>query len=230
MSPDDAYIKIDNADGVGPIEHVILHGARLVMQDADRVGEWDLPPALYAVAQSPLASSPEGLPEGLPDDLRAEITEHGSLGQQLAFAPLAINDQVWTTAEPARVLSKLARYAQKHPPRLDEDLPEEGRIIGLLFVSEAWMVAAATSDMDDAKRRALHRDLHQHPDRIEIRLIYGVDLAGYHYSIRQVRGQDEMTETVQGPGIDTGGREQMRGDIPDALEQLLAALTPAEPL
>jgi hypothetical protein len=224
MSPEDAYIKIENDDGAGPIEHVILEGARLVMKDANEHDLWDQPPTLWAVTQGPVLVDADHLPDHLPEDVVEAIREHGALGQQLGFAPLDINPQAWTTGPPAQVLTRLSRFAAKHPPRLEEGLEQGQRIIGLLFMSEAWMVAA--EDSPELREAGIRREIHKHPGRVEIRLVYGVDLAGYHYSMRHTRGGEDSAETIQGPGIDPTGRERMSGDIPDALERLLAALTP----
>lgn len=229
---DEAYVKIGNEDGVGPVEHVILHGARLLMKDANETGEWDQPPGLWAVTQAPMLVDLDNLPEEIPEDLREEIAS-GAVGQRLGFSPLEISDQVWTMAPPATVLSRLARYAVKHPPRLETALEGEERIIGLLFMSEAWMVAGPVGpvdDDDDVREAGARGELHKHPDRIEIRLVYGVDRAGYQYAIRQARGHDELSESVQGPGIDPGPQGHLEGHIPDAMVELLAVLAPEDTL
>lgn len=222
MGTDEAYIRIGDDDGVGPIERVIAHGARLLLERLDETGQWDLPPDLYAVAQGPALTADGQIPEDVPDDIREDISS-GMIGQQLEFAPLSLNPEVWTTAPPAEVLTKLARYARKHPPRLEDALSDGARIIGLLFASEAWAVIGP-DDPDRVKDAARNRNLHQHPDRVELRLVYGVDRAGYHYSARQSRGSDEIAEHIQGPGLDDDGLERMSGEIPDALEDLLSAL------
>lgn len=236
MTDDEHFIKIENEDGVGPIEHVILHGARLVMNDANENDLWDQPPALWAVVQGQLHADPDGLPEGMPEEMRREIVEYGALGQMLGFSPLAINPEAWATGPVARVLSKLARWATKHPPRLEEDLEPGQRIIGLLFMSEAWMLATRDLDENDTQDTvaAAHRgELHLDPRRIEIRMVYGVDLAGYSYAIQHKRDSDEPDmETINGPGVpkEGRGRLQMVGEIPDALTLLLSALTPEDSL
>lgn len=216
-------------DGVGPIEHVILHGAKTVLQRTMEADEWDLAPGLIAMAQSPIESVddlPDDAREGLPDELR-ELLDGGHNGQVMQFVPFNLNPEVWTTGEPAVVLKKLARFAAKHPP--DLGLGESDRLIGLLFVSEAWMLKVPHGmDREEAMRAAGNRDLSTHPDRVEIRMVYGVDTAGFQYAISQVRGSAEPeTEHVQGPGMQA--KERFVGDIPDGLEALLQALTEVKP-
>lgn len=218
-------------DGIGPIEHVILHGAKAVLADAAERDEWDVAPRLIAMAQGPVLTEehlPDEARETLPEEVR-EALRNGQMGQQMLFHQLDINPEVWTTGEAAQVLGKLAKYAEKHPPNFGLLNDDELRLIGLLFVSEAWMVKARGEEMDAAREYARERHLSTHPDRVEIRMVYAVDTAGYQYMLNQERGSEVVDEHVQGPGLGDQ-RQRVAGEIPDALTKLLDAIVPQETL
>lgn len=90
---------------------------------------------------------------------------------------------------------------------------------GIAYCTEAWMVldtGFGTHRMRTAERLAAQGRLSTHPDRREIRFVYGLLIDGTSHAMVRPRG-DRLQHF---PSADTGSP----GAVPDALAAVLAAV------
>ena len=126
----------------------------------------------------------------------------------------------WASADPAEVLDAVAGLAAgvRGMPgiRMRPDL------YGIALRFEGWDLPWADLGPEGHRQAvadaAAHR-VHARPDRIEVRVLAGVDRTGTAYEARQQRGWPEIYQAVFAPGRGPVGA------VPDALRRVTAALT-----
>lgn len=222
-----AYVPVD---GQGPVEYGFQYGVRHLLTDLVEQDLWDRPPLLAIVVQAEESMPREELLahalEHAPQEVRDRI-EDGTArlgGLEMGFHPLDIPDTIWALAPVPDTIEAMAMAIREGISGIEAP-PEGVRIAGLLLATEAWALRAdklPEGEREEAQRLAQEGDLAEHPNRVEIRMVYGVDRAGYRYSACQARGDDEIDEVVNGPGIT--GQLRMAGRVPEVLEQFLAAI------
>jgi hypothetical protein len=128
------------------------------------------------------------------------------------------------TADTLRMIAEGYRQAARGRP-----YPDDSKTLhGAAFRHEGWMVAA--DKPDELSRRRLGRQarahrLHEHPARVEVRLISCVDRAGITYMSSLERGGVHARQLVTYPGGDLSTGEQLTGTVVGALDVMVAALT-----
>lgn len=207
-----------NGDG-DVLNYGVELGVRQILAHYIERDEWDLPPAVYYVTHSPSLSGDELPPETLakmPADMRDAIDSgHARFaGLYLSFAQMPIPERLWGIAPPDELLHALAHALDEHGDDAPIGvLPSGTRLLGVLFAGEAWGLARETPDVD----KIAPGDVSTHPDRMECRIVIGVDTAGFAYIGEQIRGEDE-------PKVDTANVDDIGGKMPHILRELLEAL------
>lgn len=120
--------------------------------------------------------------------VRREITEDDIL---LSIS-LAVSPNMFAMEHPPELLAQIADAAEEYKVGAGEN------VFAFVFVSEAWMVEGP-----EAIRAADPGGLHEHPDRIEIRSIVAVDIAGFRYTHNFARETRERMEMVTRRGEGT---------------------------
>lgn len=218
-------------EGTGPLEYGFMYGVRDLMEQANAMGEWDQAPALILVGQQggidPEAREhiPEDVWAELPEELRARIESgEARLGSlDLTSAPVEIPDEIWGLRPAAEVISILATMVG-NGEGVTMQTPDDIRIIGVMLVSEAWALRAqdmTPEEIERAKEMTSDGSINTHPNRVEVRTVVGVDLAGFIYHLSHLRDTGEQEELIDGPGIDG---PSLSGAIPDALREFLHAV------
>ncbi len=90
-------------------------------------------------------------------------------------------------------------------------------MFAFVFVSEGWALDAS----GESQRRAEARRIHEHPDRIEVRTLAAVDLAGFRYGYSIERLTGKLMESAHRPG--DGADKGMDGYVHDSLARLVEA-------
>jgi hypothetical protein len=134
---------------------------------------------------------------------------------------VGLPDFTWSLDRPPAVLERIAvmmaagRYRSPWPD-----------LFGMAVRHEGWKVevdptlpgAKATSRRAAAQSR--EHTLHTRPDRIEARMFYGVDRAGWTYQAEQKRGQLRAERMAVPPLSDP----TITGAVVDALDLMVATL------
>jgi hypothetical protein len=137
---------------------------------------------------------------------------------RLTAAPVPLD--WWASADPAEVLDAVAGLAAGV-----RGMPGIGMrpdLYGVALRFEGWDLPWADLGPEGHRQAAADlaaRRVHARPDRIEVRVLAGVDRTGTAYESRQQRGRPEIHQAVFPPGL---GPE---GAVPDALRRVTAALT-----
>ena len=163
-------------------------------EQLERRRHWDEPPALYWLH----------LERGRPK-----------------LRQVGIPDLMWALDRPPAVLGRIAvtmaagRYRSPWPD-----------LFGMAVRHEGWKVEV-DPDAPDAKRVSRHvaaqsREhlLHTRPDRIEARMFYAVDRAGWTYQAEQKRGQLRAERMAVPPASDP----TITGAVVDALDLMVATM------
>jgi hypothetical protein len=130
---------------------------------------------------------------------------------------LALTVNTMAPIPPGTDLYALLSEGKRHVRRwFDED--EIGQVLGFALCHEAWQVKAAPGEEDAAMALAAEHRLHEHPNRIETRMVLGADRSGATYSINHARDGD-TTATIRftEPDYDDG-------KLPRAMRDLVANL------
>lgn len=218
-------------EGTGPLEYGFMYGVRDLMAQANATGEWDLPPALILVGQQggidpdAIEHIPADVWAELPEDLRERIKsgQANLKSLDMTSAQVDIPDEVWGMRPAAEVISIVAAMV-RNGEGVSVQTPDDIRILGVMLVSEAWALRAedmTPEELAQAQEMTTNGEINSHPNRVEIRTVVGVDLAGYIYHLTHVRDTGEQDELIDGPGMD-GPR--LQGAIPDALTEFLHAV------
>lgn len=150
---------------------------------------WDEPPALYFIY----------LNDGSP-----------------RFSELLLPDEIWEADRPPQVLARMAASAGRHSDFLRPHVPPS--LIGVAFRFEGWQVVVERDASEEAIARAdldaRRHQIHQRPDRVEVRCIEAVDRAGTVYSAMFRRDGAKDLHTS----------EKTTGTVPQALDSLLMSL------
>lgn len=91
------------------------------------------------------------------------------------------------------------------------------RVVGAAVLTELWTVAIDSDDLDAEAEFYAFADaggkVSEYPGAVEMRALVGVDLFGYMYRLRQVRGEDHAhykAIPLPGLGDNPGSPEDMR--------------------
>ncbi len=132
-------------------------------------------------------------------------------GREVRLSPI-LPEGSWPGGAPGQVLAAMARiFGTLADPAIIAALAPE-TICGMAFRSEMWGLAGP------AATAALSRNVRpsQHPDRVDQRVVWAVDLGGTHYTAVQDRGKKEITANkVDAP----------HGTVPEALEKMVRTIT-----
>lgn len=96
-------------------------------------------------------------------------------------------------------------------------------LMALVFVTEAWTLRTPMGDEEAvaaSTQAARDHTLHEHPDRVEAKVVTAVDINGVAYYLTKARGQAEIEHVVGMTGTDRA----IGGDIINAIEYLLLTL------
>jgi len=159
---------------------------------------WDEPPALYTVHRD---------------------RGQGACRLQPLRLPAGIS---WSSGRPHEVILGLTLTVAASPPSL---VPPG--LLGVAVRTEAWALLDEDMTPDQRQRAAAgHPDRpSRSPNRVEARVIHGIDTAGTAYHVQQLRGGRQQAFT-SAPGSETA----VMGLVPDALRGLLDAITGRQPL
>jgi hypothetical protein len=197
----------------------------------------------YAVSRK-LAAEVEG---------RREWDEHPQLYRlhvktgQPNLVPVTVPGFMWNAARPPDVLELVAELMEGRrfsPVPLGAEA-ELGDLYGMAFRCEAWYVETPADKSPEARSVQVmagdHR-LHQHPARVEIRMIYGVDINRVTYANTVYRGEPQAERLIaypdgRGEGFGRRVEQQMGGDgevqptgaVIEALDRMVYHLTGVEP-
>lgn len=199
-----------------PLIGGVLYAAENLLHRLADADEWELAPMVYIVAHGPAQQI-----QDLPEEVRDQHDDPDGFGMQLALLPLEIPEYIWAGGEPHRVLEAMAEaLAEGGPPPLPFTPEQGGRVLGALFVSEAWaLLRPQDADEDWADRlRESDTPVSEHPDRTEVRIAHLIDVAHQQFSLVLPRGGDQVQITPSSHGMGVQGR------IPDALGKVVAAL------
>lgn len=163
-------------------------------------------------------------PDGTADTIPAVYVVLRSTDERAGLLPyLSIPlDPLWhLTPRPHRVIRALARSVRERGT-----LPVPPGLAAVVVVAESWLVTAG-DDVPGEKAElyaaAYRRELDQHPRRIHSRFVWGCTTPGLT-PIRYMRAGFDPPEFLEPPALDGFG-----GDIPDAVEDLAAALWERSP-
>lgn len=165
---------------------------------------WDQPASLWAVRRAPQ-------PGDAPGRIRLSW-DRQDLGPIEA-------DERWAVR-----LQRVAQLAGEARLRGGGPIPD---LVALAGVTEAWAVSAGgdTIEQEQVREAAFARQLHQRPDRLEIRMITAVDIDGntFAHAIGRDTAQVPRSQMVHRAGSDD--TTVVDGDVA-ALTALLAACGP----
>jgi hypothetical protein len=199
----------DHHDDTDPLTAGIKIAAQTVMESYTD-DDWEQLPSVYVFAHSAVDG-----PEEIPEDVLAEHPG-ATHGMALMVTDLKVPGQMWTQiGEPYVVLQEIAKVVAGSRDQRPE--APDMRIVAVMFVAEAWMVARPQDAKPDRWRKKMGKHLgklHAHPDRVEVRIGYVVDAGGDRLSLTHERGQDEV---IVRRGDDVVGR------IPEAIAELVTA-------
>jgi hypothetical protein len=141
---------------------------------------------------------------------------------QCRLATVPVPRDWWASGHPAEVLDAVAGLAAS--VRGIPGIRMRPDVYGIAFFFRGWDLP--WDDLSPEGHQQAVADLAAHrvqgrPDRIEFRILAGVDRTGTTYEIRQQRGRPEVHQAVFAPGR---GRV---GAVPGALCRVTAALTGA---
>jgi hypothetical protein len=187
-----------NLAGRDPIAHAISATLRKLDGEVDK-GGWDRVPTLWAIRRAAMETSEQGLAIAL----LVELVPTGDLFAQ--------------RGHPTDMLAALAVTAGENPGMIS---PVD--LLAFAFVAEAWSVASPKGDKR-SREGADARQLHLHPDRVEIRMVNAVDTGGLRYVhiIPRDPAVGERMEVVVS-GQDTA-HAAFRGYVMDSLAHLIDA-------
>ena len=195
--------------------------SRALAREVEHRAEWDEPPQVYRV--------------------------HVKSGRpRLVELPVPV--MVWNAARPPEVLERLVdamRHTGFKPPPWTE---RDGELYGMAFRHEGWWVETKPGTMAHAHAAQMgsEHQLHRHPQRVEIRMMYAVDRNQITYAITQYRA-DPQTPAEQliaypdgrgegfGPKVEEllasmGAEVHPAGAIVEALDRMVELLLGVKPL
>jgi hypothetical protein len=105
---------------------------------------------------------------------------------------------MWRLDRPPEVLDLIAdlMVGRRFRPDLGDDEP--GELYGMAFRSEGWGTDTRPGTMahHHALRMAGDHQLHRHPARVEVRMMYAVDREQITYTATVTRGRDAPAERL----------------------------------
>jgi hypothetical protein len=164
------------------------------LADELAAGGWDDPPRLYTIR----------LQAGRCDLL-----------------PVALPVRAWTRGHPPDVLRSLAAAAAQAVREPGYRAP--AGLYGAAFRFEGWDLPWDRMSREQFRQGMIDASagrIHARPDRIEVRILHGLDMAGITYVARQQRGQPQVHAEICRAGQDRG----YAGVIPDTLSLVVTAL------
>lgn len=194
-----------------PISQGLLRTLGELEGGVDALG-WDRLPELFYIARLPAEAAAAAV--DMPVDHVAAAFEVFSAN---------VPDDIWRMANPPwKVLYALADslgpYYSKHgtlPPVIPSQL------YGIAWACEAWAVRALSDEEAKKLGHAPRGTISSHANRIEIRFLHGVDIAGTYYAITRERG-GEVTAEVHEHGQRSQQHVIPQGQAVEALNDLLA--------
>jgi hypothetical protein len=157
------------------------------------------------------------------------ITRREFAGGLLHAATPAHLGMVWPMAPVPNVLQTVARALRMpdSPPLFDTPPGPGWDIFAVALFTEGWTFDMERDDYTDEHRRELAKwtrthQISDHPERVEMKMLTAADRAGLRYSVQHHRGADS-------PGVSmVAGPDQVGGRVPEALDDILAALLEIE--
>lgn len=100
---------------------------------------------------------------------------------------------------------------------------------GVALIHEGWALVPSADTLEEYNQVAADRQVHQHPDRVEVRMVFVCGPDGMRVGLNQVRDGVPMHLIGQArPGMHP--REyQLAGDVPNALQYLLETIQGRQP-
>lgn len=155
-----------SAEEPNPIRNTI---AELMKQYADE-DVWDRPPSLFYI---------------LGQETGNELT--------IGLLDLQFPDEAWSHP-PAQVIRMIAEMAEKYPDEntLTARRPDGWKYLGIGFTGEAWALVADKKnpgEVEAAFEAGANHTIHEHPDRIEARILNAILVNEEALWVQQKRGE-----------------------------------------
>lgn len=134
---------------------------------------------------------------------------------RLKFAPVPIEDETWTVAEPHRIIRAAADAARQVNERTGWTPFEPGQVLlGIALFNEGWGVTENSREAAEILTAWMSEGnrLVDHPLSIEVKLVSAVLADDLPIMLMHGRGDVKM------PGTDAG---EVEGRVPDALAHML---------
>lgn len=190
-------------DAIGPevpdrvFAHAVLAGLQYVIQEQVTSG-WDLDAHLAMLFQR--SRSPAGQP--------------GLQRVYLEWQPIPMPP----SDRPSRMIVALADRCRTIPT------PVPANLMAVALVAEGW--ATSHENTPEARQRldqvAAARQIHQEPDRIEVKLVNAVDLNGVRYGLIKPRTTSPSAPAwCFKPKVGLSGSSAAAGDLPNSLHYLM---------
>lgn len=195
------------------LARTFLELAYNINTDVDPFG-WDQPPSLHVLRMRARHAA---------DEVVAVVVD----STPIPGFHLLVSDAMAQGARMHHVLVHVAeswRALMNQPPFRGMDV---SAVQGAVLISEGWMLTG-TQD-EDRQRAAEERRIHEHPDRVEVRMITVAGPSGLRVMLNYPR--DGVPQHLIGqarPG-QVPSSYQVAGDLPDALQYLLEVMQGHEP-
>lgn len=200
FTPDDPAVSPEVADK--ELTFAVLGALEMVVNDMAVEG-WDAPPfsgPLYLRGRTPVGQM------------------KGWAGAVLEWHPLPVLTETLMRHE--RQHHVLLYLAERYQELTVDLLPDD--LVAWVLVNEAWTLAFNPENEEEvaaARAVAEERQMHVHPNRVELKQAIAVDLNGTVYFVKKERGQKVTYQA--GPA---GSPHAIGGDIPNAMEYLMLSL------
>jgi hypothetical protein len=160
--PEGRTMGTDDEADVDMLAEGMVFAAEQVVEHLAKADEWDLAPRLYVIGHGPIQTEAE-----VPEWVRSaggEPMEADALGMRMMLTQVEVPDWAWAEAqEPYRALEAIAALIEEAGPP-PEVASQDLRIMGSLFVSEAWMLKRTGGDGDaEAWAREQAGKVDKHP-------------------------------------------------------------------
>jgi hypothetical protein len=176
---------------------------------------WDQPPRLLLILEANRAFL-----DSLAGDGHPELAEAPAASTNLV-AQVELPDEVLHNFGVA--LPMLAHFMHEHLPLGAVPLKNASmghHVAAVAVVSEGWGVHADKDDpaaWEELEKAAEKRELHQHPNRREERLVFLVTRERRHVNVMRTRGVDGNPDDVRLTDEERDGGDAVQGQLPHAL-------------
>lgn len=123
-------------------------------------------------------------------------------------------------------IAKAAEFASEHARSAFPDVGDlmsgeaEGwEFYGMGLRAEAWGLAAPPEGRSDLLRSAEARQIHAHPERVELRFVHLADRESRIWTVTRIRGEEAKAALY----LNDNPREGVGGNIPNGLTRFVAA-------